>query len=573
MASVKKLDLDGAKSPDFADSIVGIDLGTTNSAASIYSSGLVPNMVPIGARGKHTIQSCVRWDGGDKFTVGEEAYVERYKPNVIYSVKRMMGSGKTITLTRDDGSSITLSPAEVSSKILGAIKEKLQSMFPGIKKCIITVPAYFDQLQIKDTLEAAKLADLDCLQILKEPTSASYIYSVLGHAQDGSVLIYDLGGGTFDITCLTFFRKSAVPSTLLTSIKKQYDIDAFADDTDDSPYYCRVLGTYGDTHLGGDDIDAEMCRLVLKEAGNPKLPVEELERLKLACEDLKKCDEIAGREFHIKGQDIVLNLTRDQLNRAVGKVFDKTMKLMEQIPLDDLRSVSTIVLVGGSTKSNHLVDLLVKAFPDKEISRVLDPDATVALGAGIVAKDLQEGKGVMYQDVLPMPIGVLVGEESIDVCVPRNTPLPYSSTRTYHTMYDNQDALSVQVYQGVSKDPKKCVYLGLLRVANLPHKPAGELDIHISFILDAQGRLRIVTNIDGVEEPRELLIESIFDVNKVEENVDDLMAQLDDFERGVLDLVVGRQDLTDLLLARRDAIEEGDEDKASALADQIMEAL
>ena len=264
--NVRRLDLEGK---GYSDVIMGIDLGSTNSAVSVFTQGLVPTLCPMGTNGATTLQSCVRWDGGDKFTVGPEAYAARYKPNVCYSVKRIMGSGKTVTFRGEDGAEKVMTPAQVSAEILKALADKVTDSFGRLTRCVIAVPAYFNQRQIEDTIEASKIAGLDCIQILKEPTSASYIYSNLGYAKDGSILIYDLGGGTFDVTHMSFLKKSSIPSKMMTALKRMYGIDSdLLDEGEDSSlYYCRVLGTYGDMNLGGDDIDAVMAGLSAKSSG------------------------------------------------------------------------------------------------------------------------------------------------------------------------------------------------------------------------------------------------------------------------------------------------------------------
>lgn len=571
MGEVKRLSLDGKQS----DYIMGIDLGTTNSAVSIFTTGLVPTLVPMNSKGKTTMPSCVRWDGEDSFTVGDEAYKERYKENVVYSVKRLMGSDERIYLKREneDGtvSELTTTPAAISGKILRALADKVAESFMPLTRCVITVPAYFNQRQIEDTIQAAKWADLDCVQILKEPTSASYIYSNLGYAQDGSILIYDLGGGTFDITHMSFLKKSNIPSKMLTALKRMYKIDLTEKGTDDtSLYYCRVLGTYGNMWLGGDDIDAELAAVVSAKAGK-KLEVSAYEELKLRCEQFKKSgleaqDIAVGDEvFHVQSSD---------LERATRTIFQRTMAIVEQIPKDELDSIRTIVLVGGSTKSAFLLDMLERQFPDKEISRVLDPDATVALGAGAVAKDLYEGKSVMYQDVLPMAIGVLADETTVDVCVPKNTPLPHSVSKVYHTMYDNQEALSVEIYQGVSTNPNECTHLGRLRVANLPKKPAGELSVTVYFMLSAQGRLTVSTVIDGVMEKHELTIDSIYNVNAEETKSSSPLGEpIDDFEAALIDLCESNEQLVLVLRNRRKALDSGEISKVEELEAAALEVL
>lgn len=550
--------------------IVGIDLGTTNSAVSVYTNTTIPTLLQVG-KDKFTLPSCVMWLGGDDFIVGEEAYNNRYLSNVCYSIKRMMGSGQTVTLRLESGEERTFTPAEISSQILKKIKEQVAIYFKPVSKCVITVPAYFDQLQINDTLEAAKLAGLDCMQILKEPTSASYIYSQLGYADTGHRLIYDLGGGTFDVTHMLFVRRDAIPSKMLTSLKKQYDIDFSSSNNTDltDQYFCRVLGTYGDIRLGGDDIDKAMGNELLESSGI-KNPSHELrERVYLACETYKKSGfysqfiVVDGNKFE---------LTQDLLNRAVDKIFEKTMEIIKDI---DTSKISSIVLVGGSTKSERLREDLAKAFPDVEISAVLDPDATVALGAGSVAKALANNDTMQYADVLPLPIGVLVDECRVDVCIPKNTSMPYCVSRIYRTLHDNQSIIKVKVYQGLSSKPEQCTYLGCLIVEDIPLAEAGDVEVVLNFILNGQGRLRITSKINGVERPVELIIDNIFSVNdnKSEGSNDSGIAssQLDSFEECMMPLLEGNAEAQDLFAERR-KYPEGSKER-EAIEDRIAELL
>ena len=573
---MEKMNLFGEQT---CNDIVGIDLGTTNSAVAIYNAGTVPTLLPVGKDGKYTVPSCVRWDGfnGDtgehQFTVGDEAYQERYKSDVIYSVKRMMGSGSSIVLTRrteppypsptdydwDESLDLELTPAQVSAEILRHLKNKVAEFYRPCTKCVITVPAYFNQRQIEDTMEASKLAGLECLQILKEPTSASYIYSLLGYATNGSVLIYDLGGGTFDVTHMRFLRRDAVPNKLLTSLKRQYGIVLDNAEGADSTaqYFCRVLGTYGDIHLGGDDIDKALGDHLIKR-DSLSLSVRDRELLYLKCEEFKKAG-IYGLDAVIA--DHKVHMTSDDLDVAVDSIFEKTLRIMEDIDMSD---VKTIVLVGGSTKSQRIRDNLSRAFPNIEISAVLDPDATVALGAGSVAKAIASNSDLMYSDVLPLPIGVLVEDKRVDVCIAKNTSMPHTVTKEYHTLYDNQTRITVHVYQGVSSNPKQCTYLGRLVLEDIPKKPAGDVDVKVSFVLTGQGRLKIISRIDGINKEESLVIDNIFDVKGTSTEGDTeqsstnggTLVPLDDFERNFLLLAEGKPDALELFLARRNLLKD-----------------
>lgn len=539
--------------------IIGIDLGTTNSAVSVFSADTVPTILPIGKGGRLTIPSCVKWErpemnGCKAWTVGADAYAERFMPDVVYSVKRMMGSGKKVRFTDRDNPDhhLDLTPAEVSSIILRYIKEQVAELYRPVEKCIITVPAYFDQRQMNDTIEAAKLAGLDCLQILKEPTSASFIYSLLGYAQSGAVLIYDLGGGTFDATHMTFLRKDAVPKKMATLLRKQYgiELDKTGGDVTDQ-YYSRVIGTWGDMQLGGDDIDKLFGDKAAKASGLD-FNKEEMERLYLRCEEFKK-NEASAMDVNINGKTV--HLDNDTLNECVDAIFERTLKVIGDV---DMSSVSTIVLVGGSTQSRRLQDNLQRTFPGKEISVVLDPDATVALGAGAVAKALSNKKSLNYSDVLPLPIGVLVNEKSVEVCLQKNTSMPYSATRTYCTVHDNQERVTVHVFQGLSANPDKCTYLGRVTVDGVPPKPAGEVSVKLTFVLTSEGRLKVISRVDGVDKEEELVVDNIFTSNASEEVQvkGGALAPEDDFETMVLDTAGDdNADIVAMLVERRSLVD------------------
>ena len=571
MSNVANLSLDRQ---DYSDLIIGIDLGTTNSAVAIHNAGKVPTLCPMASGGKTTMPSCVRWEGGDTFTVGSAAFNTRYLDDTCYSVKRLMGSDEVVVFKRDNGEELRMTPAQVSSKILGKLKSIVNELYPGVRRCVITVPAYFNQRQIEDTITAAKLADLECIQILKEPTSASYVYSNLGYA-NGTTMIYDLGGGTFDVTVMSFLKKDAVTPKMRTALKKMYkiDVDDMHDADSSSLFYSRVLGTYGDTRLGGDDIDREMASIAAHENGvvfPEGSDDSEFEELILRCEEFKRGDAhamdiyVRGRKYHID---------RQQLEKATERIFLRTLSILNTIEPAHLDDVKTIVLVGGSTKSDYLVSRLKEVFPGREISRILDPDSTVALGAGAVARDLQEGRALSYQDVLPLAIGVLVNESEVSVCIPRNTAMPHSSTLRYYTLHDNQQAVSVDVYQGVSSDPQDCTYLGKLRITDIPPAEAGKIPVDISFILDAQGRLKVVTTVAGVDKEATLVIDSIFNVVSETPTVSPSDYDFDDFERSIASDCEKHPELASLVVSRRQAIMDGDDDKAAEIEFQILEVL
>lgn len=554
MCNIKNLSLDGNT---VNDELFGIDLGTTNTAVSVYDASLVPHCLPVGYRGKNTIQSCVMWMGGDTFIVGEEAYNSRYRSNVCYSVKRLMGSGQLISLTAPTGETRQFKPEEISAEILLECKRKVADLYKPLTKCVITVPAYFNQMQIRATSNAAELAGLDCVHILKEPTSASYVYSLMGYVQNGAVLIYDLGGGTFDVTHMKFLLRRDIQKSLLTKLNKKYGVELPEEEAGSHDYFCQVLGTYGDMHLGGDDIDRELAQQVVDEA-NVTLDHEDFEQLVLVCEQFKKHNSEA-MEVPVAGH--MFRINKSALNAAVDKIFDRTMALLEGQNLSD---VKTIVLVGGSTKSARLQHNLEMAFPGVEISAVLNPDDTVAIGAGAVAKAIANQDCLAYQDVLPMSIGVLVNEETVDFCIQRNTAMPYTTERVFYTLHDNQENVQVMLFQGISTDYHDCTFIGQICVKGVPPAKAGDIPVILSFTLNAQGRLQVKSNVQGIEQDQELIVENIFNVSTQQSS-----EYLDEFERAFMPLLEGNAEATTLFAQRRLC---GEEDKA-AIEERIMTLL
>lgn len=573
----------GGNGPSGDGPIVGIDLGTTNCAASIYTAATVPTLLQLGGASRYTMPSCVMWNGGDNYVVGVEAYNQRYKKNVVYSVKRQMGTDDKIILWLGR-ESITLSPVQVSCIILKEIKRRVRELCGELDRAIITVPAYFNHRQIEDTLEAGKLAGWDVVNILKEPTSASYVYSNLGYADKGSVLVYDLGGGTFDATYLTFLRQDTVDASVLKNLEKLYGITIRSEGADvTDQYFCRVLATFGDTRLGGDDIDREMAGRVLAKSDS-RLTDEEFEKLILRCEDFKKLG-LVGQTVDIEGK--LFNIEYADLTYAVDKIFAKTMGYLREF---DKSKINTVVLVGGSTKNEYLRGLLRDSFPDSEISAVLDPDAAVALGAGAVAKAMSTDEtSLLYQDVLPLPIGVLVDEEHVEICVTANTALPYSTEVKYKTMVPGQKMVQVHVYQGYSKLASECTYLGTVTVDNLPNKSVGagcgdagagcgvedggdgRLEVTICFILSATGQLKVTSVVEGVEREENLIIDNIFSVKGSDGVgvVGDFVPE-DDFELAFYDAVSDNADAMQLMRQRREEVDGSERESIEA---KILELL
>ena len=247
--ATKTLEEMGKKTPAY-----GIDLGTTNSCIAVIQAGNTPKVIKL-KDGNVTMPSCVMWKGGDKFVVGREAYKNRYKASAIYSVKRLMGTDEKVVLQYGMKTKV-MTPVEVSAKILEGLVEQASTDFKDIKDVVITVPAYFNNRQVEDTIKAGEMAGLNVLRILREPTAASLVYDMEAIGRDEiNVLVYDLGGGTFDASLLRI-KKSGGDLSELTNLYGDLGVG----DSDESSYSMldNVIDTDGDSRLGGDDIDREL---------------------------------------------------------------------------------------------------------------------------------------------------------------------------------------------------------------------------------------------------------------------------------------------------------------------------
>lgn len=504
----KEMTAFGKKRPAY-----GIDLGTTNSAIAIVARGSMPEVLPLEG-GKITMPSCVQWKGKEgEFVVGREAYRNRYKSSAVYSVKRLMGSDEKVTL-RYGRRELEMTPAEVSAEILKALVKQASVQYKDIKDVVITVPAYFNNKQVEDTLKAAELADLNALSILREPTAASLVYDDPSlQQQDQTILVYDLGGGTFDVSVV----RVSVPQQSDDEFNALYGIEEPKEGaSEEQGKVYTVLATDGNAALGGDDIDQELLKILLRrlrEAGhNPEeMPKEYRENLLLRLEEHKK-NGAQSYSMSIsykskKGVSVKENipLSLKDFEDATRVIFNRTRGYVDSV-LKQVESgiISSICTVGGSTKSEILRKLLQEAFKGVKVNTALNPDESIALGAAIKAKEMQYGdRSVSVFDVIPQAIGV-EADGSIKTVIKRNRMVPAVETRTFSTSFDNQDTLQVNVYQGVSALVEESTYLGTLVLADLPPRPAGTLPVVVELSIDSNGLLSCSVNVEGKRAKAEL---------------------------------------------------------------------
>lgn len=497
----------------------GIDLGTTNSCISILRKGTIPEVIHM-RDGSATLPSCVMYTKkGGEIIVGKEAYKNRHLPNVVYSAKRLIGSGETTEVTAE-GETWRVSPIEVSAEILKELVRQISDRYKEVKDVVITVPADFNVRQVDDTIEAAKLAGLNVLSIFREPTAASLAFN-LEDKINGDILVYDLGGGTFDASIVS-----------MTNPNEQEDDDFSIygfDDSDDSEKEETkyvVKSTRGDSHLGGDDFDLKMyeifCRKLSDQSINTNLiPKDEKEKIILRLENLKKQSVLntyeAYADFYTTGKrklhvDTTVTLTPDDFFEATRFVFDKSKKLLDDLLKGYNGKLGAIVLVGGSTK-NPFIKKLLENFYNVRVYDELNPDESVAMGAAIQANNLKfKDSKITVLDVISNGIGVYADNRIVNL-IPRDQMVPCSVSKLFSTTVDNQEMINVAVYSGNSTVPENCVSLGALELKNTKMGPAGTVGVVVKLSIDSNGSLQCSADVDG--NFKEVTLKNVFGTKAV----------------------------------------------------------
>lgn len=494
------------KSPAF-----GIDLGTTNSCISIFKEGSLPEVIPM-RNGKPTLPSCVMYmDKDSKPVVGQEAYVNRGKKSVVYSVKKLMGTEKKVEVVAENGDKLTLHPYEVSAEILKALVENISDRYKVVEDVVITVPADFNSKQVDDTLKAAKLANLNVLQVLREPTAGSLALN-LDSKINGDFLVYDLGGGTFDASLIYLSCPTKSTDDLFGDIYGFSDLGS--EDNNKSKDIASdyiVKATRGDVNLGGDDLDEIMLNIVLERLKSKGVQLRYMpeyvkENLKLRLEMRKKdcIDDIVIMNVNykpIRGKEVNedVYVYPNDFYKATLEIFNRTKVYIDEVLKEFSTNLKGIVTIGGSTKNKILKELLelnynIRVFDD------LNPDEAVSLGAAVQSSNLKfGGSNINILDVLSHGIGVLADGRITNI-IPRDVAVPTSFTRAFGTSRDNQEQVDIHVYSGNSTVPEECVYLGTLNVDNIPKGKVGEVFIKVNLSIDSSGSLECYVVSKGVKK-------------------------------------------------------------------------
>ncbi|HUK31020.1 MAG TPA: molecular chaperone DnaK [Candidatus Acidoferrum sp.] len=475
---------------------VGIDLGTTNSlVAYVDPATRRPKCIP-GPNGSTLCPSVVSLDADGSILVGEPARrrLLRQPERTIYSVKRLMGRGPAdvteelkIFPFRIDPSNENVirvrlgdrvfTPPEISAFILRELKNWAEHYFgETVDKAVITVPAYFNDAQRQATKDAGRLAGLDVLRLVNEPTAAALAYG-LHEEQRGLVAVYDFGGGTFDISVLKLIS------------------------TSDGDIY-QVLSTSGDTHLGGDDIDNEMQRAIACEiraqlgieVTTQSASAQELRKALIAAKhQLSELDRAEFR-FELPGGNIFSRtITREEIEKWAAPIVARTMVPVKQALADAHMKpdrMEEVVLVGGSTRM-PLVRRAVEEYFGRKPHTELNPDEVVALGAAVQANILETGvRDMLLLDVTPLSLGIETMGGVVAKIIPRNSTIPASAQEMFTTGVENQTGIDIHVLQGERELAKDCRSLARFQLKVAPGPP-GLARVEVKFLIDANGILQV----------------------------------------------------------------------------------